>query len=209
MLAIARFADVICSLIAWLRRMPTGWGRQAGGLPPDRLTRPTAALCVVAGSCARRYAAEMLRGVLSCSRFGVLALICACTPTAAPSAGPREPVITQPEITTPTPVRAPVEATPATPAEPGLSEVEGRVLETGPLGHGRCVQQSYKIEVTHHIRGEVLASPGWIHFERCEGAPSDVEAGGLAIGATRRFTLKRGASSNFPGEPMITGLAPV
>lgn len=89
----------------------------------------------------------------------------------------------------------------ATPSAPGDEIFEGTIVGEGPIGDGMCVQKSYEVESTGAARTRV-----WIHFERCGDAGPSPAVGGLdalGVGATYRFTVRRGASKNFGTDPIL------
>lgn len=99
----------------------------------------------------------------------------------------------------PAPVSAPQAATPRDTTAPDGDVIEGTIVGEGPIGDGRCVQKSYEVEPRNGARV-------WIHFERCgaEGpSPEGLGLEGLDMGATYRFTVKRGASNNFGEDRML------
>ena len=86
-----------------------------------------------------------------------------------------------------------------TSAPTGAEILEGTIVDEGPIGDGACVQKSYEIAPAEGARV-------WIHFERCgDAGPSPAASGleGLDVGATYRFTVRRGASKNFGGERIL------
>jgi hypothetical protein len=80
---------------------------------------------------------------------------------------------------------------------PAADEIVAKITCEGPLGHGRCTQKTYCIEVESGA-----ADPAELHFERC---PEDVGAdlSRLQVGATYRFTLAPTPSPNFTGPRII------
>ncbi|MEZ4447839.1 MAG: hypothetical protein R3B09_00080 [Nannocystaceae bacterium] len=136
-------------------------------------------------------------------RFGLVLTAWALACTGANHSGGAAPA--------PTPVdpeARPSAPSPA-PAPAGEHEVVARILETGPIGDGRCSQRSYRIEVVEAVAGAPLESPRWVHFERCQGDTGPiVEGTGLEVDGRYRLRLRDGASPNFGGEPMIVGVSP-
>jgi hypothetical protein len=88
-------------------------------------------------------------------------------------------------------------ALPPAPATPNAHEIVAKITCEGPLGHGRCTQKTYCVEVESGG-----ADPTEVHFERC---PNDdgADLSRLQVGATYRFTLAPTPSPNFTG-PRIT-----
>lgn len=99
-------------------------------------------------------------------------------------------------------------ATASTPAKRGEIRIVARVLETGPIGDGRCIQRSYRIEVVEATSGEAPTSPSWVHFEHCGPTTPPVDASGLDVGTVYRLGLVAGASPNFGAAPMIVFVEP-
>ena len=80
------------------------------------------------------------------------------------------------------------------------------IAGAGPIGDGNCTQRSYQITVGKVELGVLPEPPpAWVHFEACgdERTAITFSGSGLDIGATYRLRLRRGASSNFPGDYMI------
>jgi hypothetical protein len=83
------------------------------------------------------------------------------------------------------------------PTTPTAHEIVAKITCEGPLGHGRCTQKTYCVEVEGG-----RADPAEVHFERC---PEDVGAdlSRLQVGAMYRFTLAPTPSPNFTGPRII------
>ncbi len=76
-------------------------------------------------------------------------------------------------------------------------EIVAKITCEGPLGHGRCTQKTYCVEVESGG-----SNPAEVHFERCpEDAGADLSR--LQVGATYRFTLAPSPSPNFTGPRII------
>ena len=100
----------------------------------------------------------------------------------------------------------PPEETPAAPVAPAARErevIEGRIVETGPIGSGACVQRSYAVQPSSPD-----AARTWVHFERC-GAAEGAMFDSLEVNRSYRLTVERGASPNFGDEPMIVDAVPL
>ena len=110
----------------------------------------------------------------------------------------------------------PAGPSPATPAAGGDAEIVARVVQSGPIGDGDCVQCSHQILVEEHFSGDVETSttPIWVHYEHCAGSPEPVRPAdgvdpcSLDRGTLYVVTLRRGASPNFGNDPMILTARP-
>jgi hypothetical protein len=110
-----------------------------------------------------------------------------------------------------------VEETPAPPpiAE-GDSAVLARVVDSGPIGSGDCVQCSHRIVVEAAAAGDLAASadPLWVHYESCADRPMPPRGPGtlnpcsLDEGSSYDLTLRPGASPNFGDAFMIVEARP-
>lgn len=101
------------------------------------------------------------------------------------------------------------EALEQTPVQPAIavgdSAVVGRVVDSGPIGDGRCVQCSHRIVVERATAGTLAANadPLWVHYESCIDRPmppraaGSVDPCGLDRGSSYDLTLRPGASPNF------------
>jgi hypothetical protein len=146
-------------------------------------------------------------------RFGTAPLLLAACASASPSRAD-EPVtedavaISARASIPPGPTLA---GTPSPPPDPagetdrdlGL-ELVAEVVDEGPIGDGRCSQQSFAITPIETWRGESLPASSWIHLEYCGGPGDPITApGSVELGARYRFVLQHDASPNYPGELMI------
>lgn len=99
---------------------------------------------------------------------------------------------------------------PATPPAAGPDVAIVRVVSSGPIGSGRCVQCSHELAIERPVSGGLTAGTTlWAHFEWCEGAPppTGLDPCSMDVGARYEVELATGASANFPGGPMIARAA--
>src|SRR5690349_24126197 len=97
--------------------------------------------------------------------------------TAAPNDVPVAPASRAASLTRDAPDYS-VQALHPAPATPTANEIVAKITCEGPLGHGRCTQKTYCVEVESGG-----TDPAEVHFERC---PEDVGAdlSRLQVGAT-------------------------
>ena len=124
---------------------------------------------------------------------------------APPSAPPGAPEAARSPVASPGP---------GAPGSEGV--VVARIVDTGPIGDGRCVQRSYQIAIESVVSGDVPAGvePIAAHFESCvdhpapQRGPGDLEGSALDVGSTYEITLRRGTSANFGDDFMIQRARP-
>jgi len=105
---------------------------------------------------------------------------------------------------------------PAQPGSPAAIVVVARVVDSGPIGSGRCAQCSHQVLVEESNSPAIPAgsAPLWVHFETCADRPAPATAPGaiepcsLRRGTSYRLTLQPGGSPNFGDAPMIVDARP-
>ena len=147
----------------------------------------------------------------------LVAVTLAACGSASPEVGapPRAP---QPQVGAPPSVPQDPDPGPSPgPAAAGSDAVVvARVVDTGPIGDGTCVQRSYRIAIDRVVSGDVPTGPDpiWAHFESCADHPAPSPGPGeelgssLDVGSTYELHLRRGASSNFGEDFMIQRARP-
>ena len=134
-------------------------------------------------------------------------------PAAAPEPGAGDPEGT-PGTDEPAPGtnESPSETEPPPANANGDIVVVARVVDSGPIGDGRCQQCSHRIAVEETLAGDLGADTLWAHYEACgddrEPPPGSVDPCAMRRGSTYELRLRRGASENYGNDPMILAARP-
>ncbi len=132
--------------------------------------------------------------------------------------GPTTPDVSEPATASPS-APQPL-STGVPPPDPGVSGSEAvviaRIVDSGPIGDGRCSQRSYQIVVERLVTGNLPTGgdPIAAHFESCadhpapQPGPGDFVGSSLDVGSTYELSMRRGASVNFGDDFMILQARP-